>query len=120
MSTLTSRSPARLAVSRPALVSSVTSSLSPACINCQPTQRVPLPQAPTSSPSAFQKRARASAPSAASMTISWSQPTPPVRSAMARTWSAVGTNGALRVSITTKSLPSPFIFRNGRLMGGAI
>ena len=30
---------------------------------------------------------------------------------------ALGAKGALRASTTTKSLPSPFIFRNGRLMG---
>ena len=119
MSTLTRRSPARVATSRPAFVSITASSPPEACISSQPTQRVPLPQAETSSPSAFQNRTWASAVSDGSTTISWSQPIPVVRSAMARTSSGVGAKGAVRVSTTTKSLPSPFIFRNGRVMTGA-
>ena len=54
------------------------------------------------------------------MAMSWSQPTPLARSAMARTWSALGAKGWERASTTTKSLPSPFIFRNGRLMAADI
>ncbi len=54
------------------------------------------------------------------MEMSWSQPIPLARSAMARTSSALGANGADRASTTTKSLPSPFILRNGRLMGADI
>ncbi len=54
------------------------------------------------------------------MTMSWSQPTPVPRLAMARTSAALGSNGALRASTTTKSLPSPFILRNGRLMAADI
>ena len=83
----------------------------------QPTQREPFPQAPTSSPSAFQKRTRTSAPLVeGSSETSWSQPIPRSRSAIARTSSALGAKGVSRASTTTKSLPSPFIFRNGRLM----
>src|SRR6185437_10289720 len=93
-----------------------TSSLPEASISSQPTQRVALPQASTSPPSAFQMRMKASAFCEDSMAMSWSQPTPLVRSAMARACSAAGRNGASRASTTTKSLPSPFIFRNGRLM----
>ena len=54
------------------------------------------------------------------MAMSWSQPTPRSRSQMARASSGLGAKGALRASTTTKSLPSPFILRNGRLMGQAI
>ena len=104
----------------PARLSITAWSLPDDCMSSQPTQRVPLPQAPISSPSEFQKRTRASTPSPGSMAISWSQPIPPARSAMARTCSALGANGALRASTTTKSLPSPFIFRNGRLMAADI
>jgi hypothetical protein len=53
-----------------------------------------LPHAPTSSPSAFQNRTRASATAEGSITISWSQPTPRSRSAIARACAAVGANGA--------------------------
>ena len=116
MSTLTIRSPARVAVSRPPCVSITAWSRPEASISSQPTQRLALPQAPTSSPSAFQKRTAASALSEASMETSWSQPIPACRLAIARTSSGVGAKGADRASTTTKSLPSPFIFRNGRLM----
>ena len=84
-------------------------------------QREPLPQAATSSPSAFQKRTAASTVAEGMMAMIWSQPTPVARSAMARAVSTVGSNGpkglSARASNTTKSLPSPFIFRKGRRMG---
>src|SRR5215469_10268868 len=38
---------------------------------------------------------------------------------MARASASLGAKGCERASTTTKSLPSPFIFRNGRLMGAA-
>ncbi len=93
-----------------------TSPLPPAWPTSQPTQRAALPQASTSPPSEFQMRMNTSAVSDGSMAITWSQPMPPSRSAMARTSASVGRNGAERASTTTKSLPRPFIFRNGRLM----
>src|SRR5512145_3123092 len=49
------------------------------------------------------------APRGGSITISWSQPTPRWRSAMARTASAVRTRPELRTSRTTKSFPKPCI-----------
>ena len=72
------------------------------------------------SPAAFQNRTLASALPEGSMETSWSQPIPRSRSAIARTSSALGAKGAERASTTTKSLPSPFNFRNGRLMAPAI
>ena len=49
------------------------------------TQRAALPQAPTSPPSAFQMRMNTSALRDGSSAMSWSQPIPSLRSAMART-----------------------------------
>ncbi len=121
MSTRTCRSPIRSATKGPAAVAITTRSRPAASASSQPTQRVALPQASTSPPSAFQMRMKASAPGASggagSMAISWSQPTPDARSAMARTSASVGANAAERASTTTKSLPVPFILRNGRPMG---
>jgi hypothetical protein len=65
-------------------------------------------------------RMKASAVGDGSIAISWSQPTPLARSAMARASASLGANGCDRASTTTKSLPSPFILRNGRLIRAAI
>ncbi len=119
MSTRMRRSPTRSASSTPAAVAMATLLNCDASVSSHPTQRVALPQAATSPPSAFQIRMKASAGSsgvAGSMAISWSQPMPRARSAMARTSSTVGAKGAERASTTTKSLPVPFILRNGRPM----
>ena len=59
----------------------------PACaISNAATQRIPLPQAATSPPSALRMRMNASAPPliGGSITSNWSQPIPVRRSAMAR------------------------------------
>ena len=120
MSTLTAFGPARSTVTRPAGVSSRAESRPVASISSHPTQRTALPHCSTSPPSAFQIRMNASALGEASIAISWSQPIPPSRSAMARVSATLGAKGCERASTTTKSLPSPFIFRNGRLMGSAI
>ncbi len=117
MSTVTRPSPAFVARSSPALVSSVASSLPEACISSQAAQRLPLPQASISPPSAFQNRTKASARADGPRLMSWSQPTPVVRSQIARASSSVGSKGSVRASTTTKSLPRPFIFTKGRLMG---
>ncbi len=123
MSTRTRRSPTRSASSGPASVAITTLLKSEASVSSQATQRVALPQAATSPPSAFQMRMKTSAAlslPAGSMAISWSQPTPVARSAMARTSAPVGAKGADRASTTTKSLPRPFIFRKGRPMASNI
>ena len=107
-------------VSRPPGVSSRALSRPLASMISQPTQRAALPHCSTSPPSAFQMRMKASALAEGSMAISWSQPIPP----RGRRWRApppdAGREGSARASTTTKSLPSPFIFRNGRLMGSGI
>ncbi len=77
-------------------------------------QREALPQDSTSPPSLFQMRMRTSALGDGSMTMSWSQPMPVLRSAMARAASSLIESGRARASSTTKSLPRPFILRNGR------
>ena len=77
-------------------------------ISCA-TQRVALPHAPASPPSAFQMRILTSAAPEGSSRISWSQPTPRFRSAIARARAPVISTGPKRPSITTKSLPSPCI-----------
>ncbi len=56
MSTVTSLSPAITPDRRPATVSKATGSFLADCISSHATQRVPLPQAPVSSPSEFQNR----------------------------------------------------------------
>ena len=79
------------------------------------TQREALPQAATSLPSAFQMRMKMSAPvepPGSSISIAWSQPIPVWRSASRRAPSLVSTIPCRRLSITTKSLPSPCIFVN--------
>ncbi len=119
MSTVTVFGPARSTSRTPAGVSSRTASRPLASISSQPTQRAALPHCSTAPPSAFQIRMKASAFGEGSMAISWSQPIPLSRSAIARASASLGANGCERASTTTKSLPSPFIFRNGRLMGGA-
>ena len=117
MSTVTRFSPASVTVRRPARVSTTAWDRPVACITSQPTHRVALPQADTSSPWAFQMRMKASPVGDGSMAISWSQPIPVRRSARARTASAVGRNGVSpRVSTMMKSLPNPFILRNARVM----
>ncbi len=117
MSIATSRGPARRARSSPALVSITASSRLAASISSQPTQRAALPQASTSEPSEFQMRMKASPLALGSMPISWSQPTPRARSAMARAAAASGAkrgrSRARSAPTTTKSLPRPFILRNG-------
>ena len=77
------------------------------------TQRVPLPHAPASLPSALKKRSRASASSSSSINRSWSNPTPRCRSPMRRSTAGVSGIDARRPSRTTKSLPQPCIFSNG-------
>src|SRR5665213_3460573 len=123
MSRVTVRPSTRRARRIPAAVSNTASSRPDASISSQATQREPLPQAPISPPSAFQKRAKASARLDGSMAISWSQPMPRSRSAMARTSAHAGAKApkglSVRASTTTKSLPSPFILRNGRFMAAA-
>lgn len=76
-------------------------------------QREALPQLSTSPPDWLKMRIRTSARSDRSITISWSQPIPRLRSAMARTSASVSESGRTRASKTTKSLPSPFILRKG-------
>src|SRR5579859_5295092 len=73
------------------------------------TQRVALPQASTSPPSALKIRIFAVATSEGSIRISWSQPMPVWRSAMARARAADIATARSRASNTTKSLPSPCI-----------
>ena len=96
MSTLTRPSPRASASSSPAAVSMMTCSVFFSAISSEATQRLALPQAATSPPSALRMRMKASARAAAggSMTMSWSQPTPVCRSAMARTCSAFSASGA--------------------------
>src|SRR5476651_2706157 len=79
-------------------------------------QREALPQDGTSPPSAFQIRIRTSAIDEFSITISWSQPMPVLRLAMARACASEMAMGVLRASSTTKSLPSPFILRKCKVM----
>ena len=83
----------------------------------QATQRVALPQASASLPSALRMRmkARAAGCRAGSITISWSQPMPVRRSASARAAAASIAIGSRRASSTTKSLPSPCILRKSIL-----
>ena len=76
-------------------------------------QREALPQLSTSKPSLFQMRMRTSATSDGSSTITWSQPMPVLRSAMARAFASSMEMARERASSTTKSLPSPFILRKG-------
>src|SRR5438270_3602099 len=80
------------------------------------THLVALPQLSTSPPSLFQIRMRRSASSLGSSTISWSQPTPLRRSAIARARGGETSNGSERASITTKSLPSPCILSKRRFI----
>ena len=77
-------------------------------------QRVALPQLSTSTPSLFQIRMVTSACADGSSTISWSQPMPVLRSAMARAFASSMAMGLRRASNTTKSFPSPFILRKWR------
>ena len=58
-----------------------------------------------------------SAVSLGSSTISWSQPTPVRRSAMARASAGVTSNGVSRASTITKSLPRPCILWKCRRIG---
>ena len=81
------------------------------------TQRVALPQLSTSPPSLFQMRILRSAVSLGSRTISWSQPTPVRRSAIARASAGVTSNGVSRASTITKSLPRPCILWKCRRIG---
>src|SRR3954447_13749150 len=80
------------------------------------TQRVALPQLSTSPPSLFQMRILRSAMALGSSAISWSQPTPGRRSAIARPSDGVTSNGSSRASIITKSLPSPCILSKRRFI----
>ncbi len=73
------------------------------------TQRVALPQLSTSPPSAFQIRILRSAMSEGSSRITWSQPMPVRRSAIARARAASIATAVSRPSRITKSLPSPCI-----------
>jgi hypothetical protein len=82
-----------------------------------PTQRVALPQAATSEPSALKMRMNTSAPRDGSSTITWSQPMPARRSASRRASSGPIEIGWARPSSTTKSLPRPFIFQKGIVSG---
>ena len=77
-------------------------------------QRVALPQLSTSPPSLFQMRMVTSALAEGSSTISWSQPMPVLRSAMARAFASSMASERFRASNTTKSFPSPFILRKWR------
>ena len=70
-------------------------------------------QAADGLPSALKKVSRASPPPG-SITASWSKPTPRWRSAIARASAGVICTLRARASTTTKSLPSPCIFRKGR------
>ena len=81
------------------------------------TQRVALPQASASLPSALWMRIRtwASGWRGGSSRITWSQPMPVRRSASARAAAASTAIAVRRPSSTTKSLPSPCILRNGIL-----
>ena len=84
------------------------------------TQRVALPQAETSEPSAFQIRIATSATSQDARTMSWSQPMPVWRSAIATAASRPIATGCARVSITTKSLPRPCILLKRMVIARAI
>ena len=64
-------------------------------------------------PSAFHTRMKASAVSEGSMAISWSKPSPVLRSPSARTASGPGVKGRSSALTTTKSLPAPFILTKG-------
>jgi hypothetical protein len=118
MFTAVSPFPSARAVRTPLSVLSVSVSRPSRAISQAATQRVALPQAPAVDPSAFQNVSRMSAASSASITASWSNPTPRWRSPSARASAGV-TNGVdPRWSMTTKSLPSPCIFMKGRPEGG--
>ena len=113
ISTATWPSASPRASSSPATVCTVTSRRFSSPISTSATQRVALPQAATSLPSLLRMRIKASASSSrdGSMTISWSQPTPVLRSAMraAVASSMSRTTESRRPSKTTKSLPRPCI-----------
>ena len=113
MSTLTRPPAAARASRRPAAVSTTTRSLPVSRMTSAATQRVPLPQASTSPPSALRMRMKISAPGALgfSRMSSWSQPTPVCRSAIARAALPSSASAWARASSTTKSFPSPFILR---------
>src|SRR3954468_24167169 len=76
------------------------------------TQRLALPQASTSPPSAFQIRILTSATSDGSSTITWSQPTPVRRSAIARARASSIATAPSRASKMAKSLPRACILWN--------
>ena len=123
MSTVTATGPARRAASVPAAVSSKAASRPDSSIAIHATQRAALPQASASPPSAlWMVNAASAAPSAGSRrTISWSQPMPVRRCAIARTRSAPSAISRRLASRITKSLPSPCILVNAdRSMAGVI
>ena len=99
----------------PPTVSITTWSLPFSFISRSATQRVALPQASTSPPSALRMRMKASASRffAGSIRISWSQPIPWRRSAMRRVSASSRATAWRRASMTTKSLPRPCILRKG-------
>src|SRR6266849_1601091 len=115
ISTPTRCLPAACASSSPATVSTMMLSLPFSRMTSAAMQRVPLPQASASPPSALRMRMKTSAPRvfAFSRTRSWSQPTPLCRSAMARTAFSASASLRPRASMTTKSLPSPCILVKG-------
>ena len=110
MSTVTRPSASREQRMSPPGVESSTLGLSICFRSRSPTQRAPFPQAIAVLPSGFQMRMIASpAPLGGSMDRSWSKPTPRCRSPMRFAASAENATFCARASITTKSLPSPFI-----------
>ena len=100
-------SPIMRVIRIPALVSIVAGDFS----NSQPMQRVALPQASTSLPSALMMRMVTSALLEGSSRITWSQPMPDSLSA-SFCQLRVGIT-CERPSSTTKSLPNPSIFMKG-------
>ncbi len=115
ISTVTDISGFTVPPNMPAFVSIVTCGRPVSGTISTDTHLVAFPQASTSPPSALMTRIKTSALSDGPKRMIWSQPIPVFRFAISWATDFVRLILCLRVSIITKSLPRPFILRNGIL-----